>query len=161
MMDYFTENVEINNQTTQKKSKQVAALLESDIDFEKSTININKAINELNKIDTPKSSTSIRTVPLFKRMQQALELKPFCKVTGDNHIYAHWKEICKEANVNCSVHALRHTFATRCAEIGIAPKLTQQWLGHSSIQVTMDIYTHINEEFEKTEKNKIDTYFDT
>ena len=140
---------------------EVKALTESDIDFVKSTISITKAINDFNKIDTPKSETSKRIIPLFDRMKRILNEKPFEKITGDNHIYEHWNSICEQANVQCNVHSLRHTFATRCAEIGIAPKLTQQWLGHSTIQVTMDVYTHINAEFELKEKAKFDTYFDT
>lgn len=42
-----------------------------------------------------------------------------------------------------SAHILRHTACTRMAEAGINPKVTQYLMGHSSITVTMDIYTHI------------------
>lgn len=140
---------------------EVKALTDRDVDTEKGLIRINKAVNDFNKIDTPKSETSVRTVPLFARMRQALKEQPFKRITGDNHIYEHWNSICEKAGVNCNVHSLRHTFATRCAEAGIAPKLTQQWLGHSTIQVTMDVYTHINAEFEAAQKTQFDTYFDT
>lgn len=140
---------------------EVKALTETDIDFTNNTISITKAINDFNKIDTPKSETSKRIIPLFARMRQTLSVKPFQKMTGDNHIYEHWNSICEQANVQCNVHSLRHTFATRCAEAGISPKLTQQWLGHSTIQVTMDVYTHINAEFEAKEVAKFDTHFDT
>lgn len=40
-------------------------------------------------------------------------------------------------------HTFRHTFATRCLEQGIAPKVVQVILGHSSIKTTLDIYTHV------------------
>lgn len=42
-----------------------------------------------------------------------------------------------------SAHILRHTACTRMAEAGINPKVTQYLMGHSSITVTMDVYTHI------------------
>ena len=42
-----------------------------------------------------------------------------------------------------SPHSLRHTFATRCFEKGIEPKVVQEVMGHSSLSVTMDIYTHV------------------
>ena len=43
-------------------------------------------------------------------------------------------------------HTIRHTFATRCFENGIEPKVAQKLLGHSSITVTMNIYTHVMED---------------
>ncbi|MBR1691765.1 MAG: site-specific integrase [Lachnospiraceae bacterium] len=40
-------------------------------------------------------------------------------------------------------HTLRHTFATRCFELGIDGKTVQTYLGHSSIKMTLDLYTHV------------------
>ena len=45
-----------------------------------------------------------------------------------------------------SCHCFRHTFATRCFEAGVAPKTVQAYLGHSSLQMTMDLYTHVTDE---------------
>lgn len=42
-----------------------------------------------------------------------------------------------------SAHTFRHTFATRCFEAGILPKTVQSYLGHTNIQMTMDIYTEV------------------
>lgn len=42
-------------------------------------------------------------------------------------------------------HTLRHTFATRCFDEGINPKIVQAYLGHKSVNTTLDIYTDINE----------------
>ena len=42
-------------------------------------------------------------------------------------------------------HTIRHTFATRCFENGIEPKVAQKLLGHSSISITLNIYTHVME----------------
>ena len=41
-------------------------------------------------------------------------------------------------------HSFRHTFATRCLEAGIPPKIVQGWLGHASIKMTLDLYTHVS-----------------
>ena len=46
----------------------------------------------------------------------------------------------------CSGHTFRHTFATRCFEAGVQPKVVQSYLGHASLQMTMDLYTHVTEE---------------
>lgn len=45
-----------------------------------------------------------------------------------------------------SSHVFRHTFATRCFESGMDAKTVQVLLGHSSINLTMDLYTHVTEE---------------
>lgn len=55
---------------------------------------------------------------------------------------------------HCYMHSLRHTFATRCIENGIQPKTLQKILGHSSINITMDLYVHVTDEqmFREIEK---------
>ena len=45
-----------------------------------------------------------------------------------------------------SGHSFRHTFATRCFEADIAPKTVQTYLGHATLQMTMDLYTDVMEE---------------
>lgn len=52
------------------------------------------------------------------------------------------------------MHALRHTFATRCIENGVQPKTLQKILGHSTLAVTMDLYVHVTEDhiFSEIEK---------
>jgi integrase len=56
-----------------------------------------------------------------------------------------------------SCHCFRHTFATRCFEAGIKPKIVQAYLGHATLQMTMDLYTkvfpkHMSSEMEKLEQ---------
>ncbi|MGS0678346.1 tyrosine-type recombinase/integrase [Lactobacillus johnsonii] len=44
-----------------------------------------------------------------------------------------------------TVHGFRHTFATLLiAETNVKPKTVQMLLGHENIQMTLDIYTHVN-----------------
>ena len=59
-------------------------------------------------------------------------------------------------------HTFRHTFATRCFEAGVQPKVIQSYLGHASLKMTMDLYTHITDEKASSdierivcEKNKV------
>lgn len=56
-------------------------------------------------------------------------------------------------------HTLRHTFATRAFESGIPPKVVQQILGHSSLEMTMDLYTHVTEDVQSKEIQKLAMFF--
>ena len=58
-----------------------------------------------------------------------------------------------------SPHTLRHTFATRALENGIPPKVVQEILGHSSITMTLDLYTHVLPKTKSTEILKIANLF--
>lgn len=42
-------------------------------------------------------------------------------------------------------HGLRHTFATKAIARGMRPKTLQKILGHSSLQMTMDLYCHVEQ----------------
>lgn len=54
------------------------------------------------------------------------------------------------------MHALRHTFATRCIENGMQPKVLQKIMGHSTLAVTMDLYVHVTDELRVQEMKKMD-----
>ncbi|MCM1113632.1 MAG: site-specific integrase [Muribaculum sp.] len=53
-------------------------------------------------------------------------------------------------------HTLRHTFATRCIERGMNPKTVQVLLGHSSINITMNLYCHVTEDTLLAEMKKFE-----
>lgn len=54
-----------------------------------------------------------------------------------------------------SGHTFRHTFATRCFENGVDAKVVQSYLGHASLKMTMDLYTHVTEERSANDIEKI------
>ena len=55
-----------------------------------------------------------------------------------------------------SCHCFRHTFATRCFEAGIQPKTVQKYLGHATLQMTMDLYTAVMPKHLSSEMEKLD-----
>lgn len=58
-----------------------------------------------------------------------------------------FKRMLKKAGLrDINFHALRHTFATRSLEKGIPAKTVSELLGHSSITITLDLYTHVTDE---------------
>ena len=59
-----------------------------------------------------------------------------------------------------SCHCFRHTFATRCFEAGIKPKTVQKYLGHATLQMTMDLYTSVLQEHMSSEMDKLDDIFE-
>ncbi|MCM1042634.1 MAG: site-specific integrase [Corallococcus sp.] len=143
---------------------EALALTYSDIDFNKKTITVNKSLDGFGNVTTPKTATSTRTLPLFNRAAKLLSK------TGQGNIFVFRRKtyqntmlkICEKLNLqNVSVHTLRHTFATRCAEAGVAVKVVQKWLGHSTLEMTLNTYTHVNADFEAKEAIKFDTQFDT
>ena len=55
-----------------------------------------------------------------------------------------------------SPHTFRHTFATRAIENGMNPKVLQQIMGHSTLQMTMDLYCHVFDEIVFDEMKKME-----
>lgn len=142
---------------------EALALTYSDIDFANKTIKINKSLTERNKVKCTKNGEE-RIIPLFNRTAELLDRT----ASGNVCIYSRSvyqrkiDELCKTLNINgISTHSLRHTFATRCAEQGVTAKTVQQWLGHKTLEMTLNVYTHVNKDFEQKEIAKIDTHFDT
>lgn len=56
-------------------------------------------------------------------------------------------------------HTWGHSFATRCIENGMQPKVLQKILGHSKISQTMDLYVHTEDDFKVEEMKKIANLF--
>lgn len=87
---------------------------------------------------------------------------PICSVVLNEAI----KRIVNEINLqrdeielfpSFSAHTFRHTFATRCIEAGILPKTVQRYLGHATLQMTMDLYVHVTDEFKQKELEKLNS----
>lgn len=56
---------------------------------------------------------------------------------------------------HANFHALRHTFATRAIESGVNIKTLSDILGHSQVQVTMDLYCHSSLDLMRDSMNKV------
>lgn len=52
-------------------------------------------------------------------------------------------------------HTLRHTFATRCVEVGFDIKSLSEILGHSSVGTTLNLYAHPTLEYKRSNMNKL------
>ncbi|WP_422444285.1 tyrosine-type recombinase/integrase [Thermoanaerobacterium sp. DL9XJH110] len=69
-----------------------------------------------------------------------------------------FKKLLKKLNLpdNVRFHDLRHTHATLLLQQGVHPKVVQERLGHSSVSITLDTYSHVLPTLQKEAANKID-----
>lgn len=54
-----------------------------------------------------------------------------------------WVRFAKQSGVPCNFHALRHTHASQLLRQGVHPKIVSERLGHSSVGLTLDTYSHL------------------
>lgn len=70
-------------------------------------------------------------------------------------------KLVKAAGIpKANLHCLRHTFATRLLEMGVSPKVIQEILGHSTITLTLDTYSHVMPELKKDAVDKLSGLFE-
>ena len=127
------------------RRSEALRLEEPDVNYEKKLIHIRGT----------KTEKSDRYIPLFASLRPLVEGKSG-KIFDflPDTLTRVFKKICPAHKL----HDLRHTFATRCIEAGASLKTVQTWLGHASIEMTANTYSHIQSEFEREEANKIDKF---
>lgn len=118
-------------------------------------------------IGAPKSENAARDIPLSPLAVQLcagfMRPEPEAYIlTGQpsymepralQYRFARYTQQCGLEHVN--FHALRHTFATRCIEVGFEVKSLSEILGHSNVKVTLDRYVHSSMELKRTNINKL------
>lgn len=135
---------------------EALALRYEDIDRASKVIHITKAIEFLGNsphIKTPKTTAGTRDAVLLDALAALLPQSKkgyiFCRDDGSPltkmQYRKRWLSYCQYIGHNITAHQLRHGFATILYEAGIPDKDAQELMGHSSIQVTRDIYTHIRQ----------------
>jgi len=65
-------------------------------------------------------------------------------IRRDNLHDKHWKPLLMRAGLpDIRFHDLRHTCATLLLTKGVHPKIVSEMLGHSSVSITLDTYSHV------------------
>ena len=118
-------------------------------------------------ITEPKSACSKRDIPLPKFLIQyaaqfQTERKAFV-LTGETDQFIEprtlqnrFRNYVKASGIeHANYHALRHTFATRCVELGFEIKSLSEILGHSNVNITLNKYVHSSIELKKQNMEKL------
>lgn len=70
-------------------------------------------------------------------------------------------KIAEKACLNIRFHDLRHTHASLMLKQGIHPKIVQERLGHASIQITLDTYSHVTPGLQEAAAKRFDEFLST
>lgn len=154
------------------RRSEILALKWSDFNSLGMTLSVNKSIHRLHNgefvIRKPKTNKGARLIPLApsaivvlrehkekciaQRMMQLSTLKEdnliFCREDGSclnpDVITHHFIWLARKIGLkDIRLHDLRHTFASLMLKNNVHPAVVQQMLGHASIQITIDTYSHI------------------
>lgn len=96
----------------------------------------------------PKSATSCRVIPIpsgivdWLRGAAGADTEYVDAITPSGLYHAHRRLCARLGLPPLSLHGLRHCMATRCLRAGGDARALQSLLGHSTVAVTLDIYTH-------------------
>lgn len=157
---------------------ELLALLWTDLDVENMTISVTKQVNRINgqlKVSQPKTSNSIRTIPIPKQAVDLLILEhekhpdsPYMfpsPKTGtmydpDSFRHTHEKILAAAGIEHIRFHDLRHTFATLSLQNGVDVKTLSNTLGHYSAGFTLDTYTQATQRMKREAADTIGSVID-
>ncbi|MGI8706929.1 MAG: tyrosine-type recombinase/integrase [Actinomycetota bacterium] len=69
-----------------------------------------------------------------------------------------FRTVARAADLDVTFHGLRHTHASLMLESGADLKVTSSRLGHSSISITADLYTHVASKAERAAADAFDRH---
>jgi integrase len=173
---------------TGMRRSELLALRWQDVDFILSQIYVNRGLHHLKDgsyiFTEPKSAKSRRTIALPPSVtlllgecheRQKLERAKLgiCLTDADlvfstpegkplrpNTVTYAWTTLAKRAGLNViRLHDARHTHASLMLKQGIHPKIVQERLGHSSIQITLDTYSHVAPGLQQAAAESFDKLF--
>lgn len=157
---------------------ELCALQWEDFDIAQTTLKIRKTMQRIQDtekgafsktkiiITEPKSQCSIREIPLPSFVidiacQFVSNPKSYILSGNDRYVEPRtmqnrFKSYVKDSGISdANFHALRHTFATRCVEVGFEIKSFSEVLGHANVNITFNRYVHSSFELKCSNMNKL------
>jgi integrase len=170
---------------TGMRRSEILALRWQDIDFVYSQIYISRSLHHLRDgsiiFRQPKTASSNRKIAVsqsvlsvleeYHEKQEGLHLLSGNPLTDDSLVFCHedgspllpdtithaWIKLVRKTGLrNIRLHDARHSHASLMLKLGIHPKVVQERLGHSSIQVTLDTYSHLAPGLQEAAAEKFD-----
>jgi integrase len=171
---------------TGMRRSEILALRWSDVDLLLCQISVNRTIHQIHNglvvYGAPKTDKSRRTIALTpstcevliehretqEKFRESVGLKAltddnliFCTIDDKpytpNSISHAWKNLSRRCGLKeIHFHSARHTHASLLLKQGIHPKVVQERLGHSSIQITLDTYSHVAPGLQQAAANRFD-----
>ena len=90
-------------------------------------------------------------------MSQSLDQELSPLHSEPRNLFRHFKGVLVKAGLpEIRFHDLRHTAATLMLQQGVHPKVVQERLGHSSISLTLDTYSHVIPSMQQEAAEKMD-----
>jgi integrase len=174
--------------TTGMRRGELLALRWDDVDFDRGVVYVRRTMSWISgygyKESEPKTKAGRRKIVLANVALEALkehrvhqsEVRSkagdkwrengiiFCSVYGGffnpAKVLEIFKQLLKDAGLpHMRFHDLRHSAATILLVAGVHPKVVQERLGHSTIAMTMDVYSHVLPSMQQEAAEKIDDMF--
>ncbi|EST40018.1 integrase [Helicobacter pylori X47-2AL] len=139
---------------TGMRTGEQLALTWEDIDFNQKTITINKSLNELGQITSPKNKPSVREVDLLEPVEKILKELQASEPENKKFVFIdmpkrssvfqrHFKKLLKALNLkDRKLYTTRHTFASLMLSQGEEAMWVSKTLGHKDLNTTYKTYSH-------------------
>lgn len=134
---------------------EALAVTYEDIDRDRKVIHVNKAVGYANNkpyIKSTKTDSGVRDVILLDKLAERIPEghgllfpAPDGELYHESHLRRDWLAWAEKAGTTVTPHQLRHGYATFLHDAGIDVKDAQYLLGHSTVAMTQDVYTHIRQ----------------
>lgn len=156
---------------------EALALHWDDLDFKNSLVTIHRTLtldleNNVFEQETTKSKAGIRTVPLPDKL--IMQLKKYKLQSNSSHLLfstasgnvltlskpQQWLKSVYDRNDDLrqiTIHGFRHTYASMvfATNSDIKPTDMRDLLGHETVEMSLNIYTHVNDQSKKRIKDTI------
>jgi Site-specific recombinase XerD len=167
---------------------EFCGLTPADLDFENRLINVDHQLLKDSEIgyyiETPKTQSGIRQIPMceeaYQALQRIVDRRKQAKVfqvdgysnflfltnkgnpkVGVNYttmligLVKKYNKNNEDVLPNITPHVFRHTFCTNFAIAGMNPKALQYIMGHSNVSMTLDYYSHATATSAKAEMDRL------
>jgi integrase len=137
---------------------ELLALDWRDVDLQRSTVHVRASTTKTAKgrvIDLDEQAVDVLRNHQTRQKEAVLAFGPayadrsviFASGVGKRidqaNLQRAWRSICGRAGVKYRFHDLRHAHASELLRQGVHPKVVQERLGHASIMMTLDTYSHL------------------